>query len=161
VEQPVVNLKVLRRSRKRLAAGDIFAMFPLDGRYLFGRVISTTAKAGPSMPANLIYIFDTRSASKRIPTGPELGVGCLLIAPLMTNRLGWSRGYFETIANRPLGEDEVLRHHCFESSRGRYYDEMSRPLEVRTEPCGIWGLDSYRSIDDAISKALGIPFAPD
>jgi hypothetical protein len=46
----VVNLKLLRPSRKRLAAGDIFVMLPPDGKYLFGRVISTEARAGPSMP---------------------------------------------------------------------------------------------------------------
>ena len=28
------------------------------------------------------------------------------------------------------------------------------------EPVGVWGLDSYRTIDDAISEALGIPLAP-
>ena len=51
-----VNLAILRPSRKRLVTGDVFVMLPSDDRYLFGRVISTTAQwgAGPSVVANLV-----------------------------------------------------------------------------------------------------------
>ncbi len=158
---PVVNLKVLRPSRKRLVAGDIFAMLPPDGKYVFGRVISTEAKAGPSMPANLVYVFKARSLIKSVPDSSELRTDRLLVAPLMINRLPWSRGYFETLTNRPLGEGEVLKQHCFRSSEGRYYDERSRELSRPIEPCGHWGMQSYRTLDDRVSKALGIPLAPD
>jgi hypothetical protein len=158
---PIVNLKVLHPSRKRLVSGDIFAMLPPDGKYLFGRLISPQAKIGDFITANLIYVFRVRSDAKVAPEGVELRIDRLLFEPKMTNRLPWSRGYFETIANRPIAEGEVLKQHCFESSAHRYYDELSRPLVKRIEPCGIWGLDSYRTIDDAISKALGIPLAPD
>jgi len=157
----VVNLKLLRPSRKRLAAGDIFVMLPPDGKFLFGRVISTEAKAGPSIPANLIYVFKARSPVKSVPDGSELRTDRLLIAPLMINRLPWSKGYIETLLNRPLADGEVLSQHCFRSSGGRYYDELSRELSGPIEPCGLWGLNSYRTLDDDISKALGIPLAPD
>lgn len=75
----------------------------------------------------------------------------------MTNTLPWSRGYFETLENRPLETGEVLREHCFRSSKGKYYDEHSNELSGPVEPCGDWGLQSYRTIDDEISDALGIP----
>jgi len=158
---PIVNLRVLRPSRKRLAPGQIFVMLPRDDKYLFGRVISTVAKWGPSASANLIYVFKVRSDSKIPPDSSELRANRLLIAPLIINRLPWSRGYFETIATRPLVEGDVLKRHCFRSSYGRYYDEQSRELSAPSEPCGDWGLHSYRTIDDEISDALGIPRAPD
>jgi hypothetical protein len=143
-------------------AGDIFVMLPPDGKYLFGRVVSTSALAGPSMPANLIYVFKARSPVKSIPDASELRTDRFLIAPLMINRLPWSKGYFETLANRRLGEDEILKQHCFRSSEGRwYYDEHCRELSGPIEPCGRWGMHSYRTLDDDISKALGIPLAPD
>lgn len=41
------NLEVLKRSRKKPKVGDVFAMRPPGGKYLFGRVIRTDAM-GPS-----------------------------------------------------------------------------------------------------------------
>ena len=136
-------------------------MRPPDGRYLFGRVISTVAMWGPSASANLIYVFKVRSNAKTAPDSSELRANRLLIAPLIINRLPWSRGYFETIAIQPLVEGDVLKQHCFRSSYGGYDDEQSRELSTPSEPCGVWGLHSYRTIDDEISDALGIPRAPD
>jgi len=136
-------------------------MLPPDDKYLFGRVISTEAKVGPSITANLIYVFKARSAVKSVPDDSELRPDRLLIAPLMINRLPWSKGYIETLLNRPLAEGEVLSQHCFSSSGGRYYDELSREISGPIEPCGLWGLNSYRTLDDDISEALGIPLAPD
>ena len=93
---------------------------------------------------------------------PALDKKSLLVAPIMTNRLGWSRGYFETVANEPVGEDDVLQPNCFYSySFRRYYDEYNHELPERVEPCGVYGLHSFRTIDDEVSKALGIPLAPD
>lgn len=65
------------------------------------------------------------------------------------------------MATRSLAEGDVLKQHCFKDSYGHYYDEQSRELPGRIEPCGVWGLHSYRTIDDDISDALGIPRAPD
>ena len=157
-----MNLAILRPSRKRLVTGDVFVMLPPDGRFLFGRVISTTAQwgAGPSLVANLVYVFRARSNTKMCPARSELLADRLLFAPLVINRLPWSRGYFETIANLPLGEREVLKQHCFESN-GRYYDDKGHELPVPAEPCGLRGLESFRTVDDSVSTALGITLAPD
>ena len=40
---------------------------------------------------------------------------------------------------------------------GIYLDEVGRKLLRRFDPCGEWGLASYRWIDDHISDAMGIP----
>jgi hypothetical protein len=55
---------------------------------------------------------------------------------------------------------DVLPQHCFQDSRGWYFDEQGNRLHAAVEPVGQWGLHSYRTIDDEISKALGIPPAP-
>lgn len=89
----------------------------------------------------------------------------LLIPPVLTNKLGWVHGYFETIAHHRLAASDRLPQHCFRSGVvldapiERYYDEYSRELDVPVEPVGEWGLQSYRTIDDAVSDALGIPRA--
>jgi Immunity protein 26 len=156
-----VNLKVLQKSRKRQADGDVFAARPPDERYIFGRVISTNAHVTAVLPAILIYIYKARSTSKKTPDPEAFRVDQLLIPPIMTNRRPWLEGYFETIGNRPLPPDEVLPRHCFKRNGGVYFDEQGNRLSSPNEPCGEWGLHSYRTIDDAISDALGIPQSPD
>lgn len=97
------NLDVLRPSRSKPRAGDVFALRQLGGDFRFGRVISTDAMAGWSMPgATLIYIFRFSSSELAMPEQDLLAANDLLIAPLMTNRLPWSRGYFQTIDHRAL-----------------------------------------------------------
>jgi Immunity protein 26 len=131
-------------------------MHPPDGQFLFGRVIRTDA-LGP-MHALLIYVYRDRALEKDPPD--SLSPSRLLIPPTFTNRRGWTHGVFETVERRPLEPDDVLPQHCFFAD-GRYYDEDCRPLETRSEPCGVGGLGSYEMLDDQISNALGIPRAPE
>lgn len=155
MSDPSTNLEMLKRSRKKPQVGDVFAMLPPDGKYLFGRVIRTDAM-GP-MKALLIYIYAYRSEEKKPPQ--ELTPRSLLIPPACTNALGWTHGRFETIENRPLETGDVLERHCFYAD-DRYYDEDWQVIPERTEPCGFGGLVSYRFLDDEISDALEIPHVP-
>jgi len=155
-----MNLAQLKKSRRRLQVGDIFVMLPPDGEFLFGRVIDLAAELVPGVACNLIYVYRVRSRLKS-PV-PELRRDQLLIPPLLTNRLGWSRGYFEHVENRPLSAKDRLPRHCFRDPLlGRYFDERARRLKRPIKPVGIRGLDSYRTMDDSISAALGIPLSPD
>jgi hypothetical protein len=159
-DEVVTNLRVLAPSRKAPRPGDLFAMQLPDESFLHGRVISTEAKAGPSMPgAILVYVYDSRSDSCTDPDLSALRPDRLLLGPIMTNRKPWSKGYFQTIANQPLHDDDVLTRNCFVDSRGRYLDEKGNILPGPVEPVGTYGLHSYRSIDDAVSDALGLPRA--
>jgi hypothetical protein len=162
VSEVGTNLQVLTPSRKRVRAGDLFAMRIPDGRYMFGRVISTEARIGPMKGVILLYFYDRRFWSKEAPQRESLSPQELLVPPMLTNRLGWSKGVFETVAHWELEADEILPVHCFWSySRRRYYDERGRELPEPTEPVGEYGLHSFRTIDDAISDALGIGRVPE
>ena len=155
------NLQILSPSRRTLRPGDLFVMRLLDRIHLFGRVVSTEAWAGWDMPrAVLIYVYDTTSELPAPPDRAALRRNRLLVPPIMTNRLPWSRGYFETIDQVPLQPGDVHDRHCFQDVRGRCYDEFTNELPRCVEPCGDWGLHSFGSIDNAVSAALGIPLAP-
>jgi hypothetical protein len=155
-----MKLKQLKPSRTKPCAGDIFAMRLPDDGNLFGRVISTEAKAGWALSGSiLIYIYSHRSGVSAAPTAGQLTLADLLIPPLMTNKLPWSKGYFETVGHRPLLNEDVLKTHCFKSSSGKLYDEKCAELGKETKPCGQWGLHSYRTIDYAVSAALDIRLA--
>jgi len=154
-----MNLALLQKSRRTPQTGDIFAMYPPDGKFLYGRVISTDAPGPMRTGCILVYVYSVRSAMK-IPA-PTLLREQLLIPPVMTNRLPWSRGYFEHIENRSLLDTDRLAQHCFRDTRGWYFDEYGSRLQTATAPVGSWGLGSFRTIDDGISKALGIPLSTD
>lgn len=159
------NIQILKPSRKQVQPGDVFAVGLPDGTYLFGRVVSTNAQwtlAVGADPAILIYLYRDRSGTKALPDRSAIRPDRLLVSPILTNRLPWSRGYFETLANVPLERDDVLLQHCFLSaSRGRYYDDDGNELAGACEPVGDYALHSFRTIDDQISDALGIPKVPE
>jgi hypothetical protein len=161
------NFRVLQPSRKRLAPGDVFAMGLPDDTYLFGRVISTAARwslAEGSGTTNLVYVFSHRSESKATPDRAHLRIDQLFIPPQLINRLGWSRGYFETVGRLELTDDEVLPVHCFKRSFGaspRWFDEHGNELDEPVPPVGVWGGGNYRTLENEVCRALGIPLAPD
>ena len=159
-----MNLAVLKKTRKSPEAGDVFVMLPPDGLFLYGRVIAINASVGQMKDCILIYVYRARSKEKAAV--PELLRGQLLVPPIMTNKRPWTMGYFETLQKRELGPMDRLPQHCFFSSpflgrAGQYFDEYSNRLPGPIEPVGEWGLGSFRTIDDEISKALGIPLAPE
>ncbi len=164
---PPVNFQRQRPSRARVMSGDIFTMRIPDGRFLFGRVVKTGAKCfGPN--CILVYVFRYLSAE---PVPPRrLQVEDLLIPPVTINRLGWSRGYLMTVERRPFEEGERWPVHYFELAdergrwgRRRYVDEdgesVGRPPRGRL--VGVAGLGNYRTLDDDVSRALGIPLVPE
>lgn len=159
----VPNIQKLRPSRKRLRPGDIFVMQLPDGRYLYGRVIRANVPEGegPWRGMNMIYLYRDPQPTMK----PDLGLlttDRLLCPPEFVNRLGWSRGYFETVLNVPLSSEDLLEQHCFSSNRWTtpYVDEKGRPLASRSEPCGIWAVAGYGNIDEVISRSFGYPEAP-
>ena len=150
-----MNLVVLRRSRPLLKAGDIFVMRPPMDGYLFGRVIDVDANLFGFGKGILLYIYKTRSALK-VPV-PVLLRDEMLVPPVITNRLAWTRGYFENVEYRPLTSSDRLPQHCFKNSFGKYFDEKGNTLQRPVEPVGAWALASFRTIDIRLSNALGIP----
>ena len=154
-----MNLISLRKTRTQPKSGDIFVMLPPDGLFLYGRVIAIDAKIGPMSDCILIYLY--RARSERKEAVPALLRAQLLTAPIMTNKIAWSKGYFEPIEWRELSPMDRLQHHCFVDSRGWYFDEYDNRLPGPIEPVGERGLHSFRTIDDQISKALGIALSAD
>jgi hypothetical protein len=153
-----LNLSTLKKSRRRLKAGDIFVMAPSDGKFLFGRVINTNADPLGVGGAILIYIYRARSEGKL--QVPDLTPETLLVPPIMTNTLPWSRGYFEVIENRPLVPSDCLKRHTFLrdwTKPPQYFDEQGNRVQGPPKgPVGTWGLWGFEAIDSEISKALGL-----
>lgn len=160
--ETMTNIRVLKPSRKRPQPGDVFAVQMPDGLYSFGRVIKMDVPIHAMTGNILIYVFKTRSESADVPRRELLRPDQLLLPPLLINRLPWSRGYFEHLGNLPLEDSEVLPVHCFWSfSRKVHYDDTGAVLPEPVEPVGTHALSSFRTFDDRLSDALGVPRAPE
>lgn len=86
------NLRTLNRSRAKPATGDIFAMSPRVGLFLFGRVIRADLprELAPMPGSYLVYIYrHTSTAMEPDPT--DLVPAALLLPPLFINQMPWSR----------------------------------------------------------------------
>lgn len=91
---------------------------------------------------------------------PLLDFKNLLVPPMATNQIPWSKGYFEHLENRPLKDREILGQHYFKShARGKVFDEYGCEVLNPCGPVGEFGLQSYRTIDDKISEALEYPLS--
>lgn len=163
VPNPQTNLRVLKRSNKKPLAGDIFVMQLPDETYLFGRVIVAGLEPpdAPKPLSYLVYVYAHRSKAEQ-PSREALRCDRLLLPPVFINRMPWTKGYFKTVEHEALTHDVLLPQHCFwDAARARYVDERGNPLPHESQPCGDWGLSSYRWLDDHVSDALGIPRVPD
>jgi hypothetical protein len=157
----LMNMQILKKSRKPVSVGDIF-VYQLEatlGRYYFGKVIRTDAAVGGFKGTTLIYLYKETSESKKII--PELRCTDLLVPPIATNSLPWTKGYFEVVSASSINSTDILSQHCFKDIRGKFFDADDNVLSEAVAPVGEYGLHSYRTIDDAVSKALGIPLSDD
>jgi len=155
-----MNLRVLKKSQRQPEAGDIFVMQLGDTTFLFGRVVSIDANPLGVGGGILVYIYRAKACCKT--SVPPLDRNRLLIPPLITNRLPWSRGYFEHIQSRPIAIGDVLEKHRFwDPLRGVFRDEQGNVVPDPFESCSTWGLHSFQTIDDELSKALGLQLPGD
>lgn len=164
------NLQILKPSRKKQRPGDLFVARPADRTYVFGRVIRADALwtlrdpeyRGDDARTNLVYVYDYAVTGDEVPHVPGGGVltrESLLTPPFFLDRLWWSRGYFQTIANVPLGADDVMLQHCFYDlgrQPDRWFDEYNNQVPEPTGPVHDLALPSIGMIDRWISGGLGI-----
>jgi len=152
-----MNLKVLKRSRRNPKVGDIFVVQMPGTPFFFGRVIRTDASVGGFDNCILVYFYRTFNNTK-LPV-PKLDRENLLLPPVATNARPWTMGYFENVDHSEVEKNDVRPVHCFRDFTGKLYDDNGRRLNAETEPVGEYGLQSYQTIDDLLSDALGRPRA--
>lgn len=67
-----------------------------------------------------------------------------------------------TVAHNQLADTDLLPDHCFwEPNQRRHVGLDGTPCPTGSDPCGFYALDSLATLDDSVSRALGIPLAED
>lgn len=149
-------------SRKKVRLGDVFVA-KLDEGFLHGRVVNLAALSSSysTTPMLLLYFYQGLSISPEVFPTESFSPPKLIIPPVITNTMGWRRGYFQTIGNIELTPDQLLSRHVFRGlghESEQFWDEYNSPVHSATlsgHQIGIKALDSYLTIEDSISRALG------
>ena len=102
----------------------MFVLQPVIGKFYFGKVIQTDLKSLDSFinGMTLIYIYNYCSIEKEIPL--ELEKEELLIAPIIVNNQPWLKGYFETIGNKQVLENEKTIDFAFWDTLKKEYVDI-------------------------------------
>jgi hypothetical protein len=159
VQEPMGLIVVQKRSKRRPKPGDIFRVDLTTGQTVWGRILTLDARVESISGLALLYFFRPRPAAEGAPA--SLPVSELLFRPVLTNKLGFSHGYFTIVDNRPFTSDERLATHCYEWLDETFHDETGAVLQTATEPLLSSCVRSYLTIEDEIAKALGIPVEGD
>jgi hypothetical protein len=125
--------------------GDVFEVRRESGEALLGRVVSTSAVAGPRHGCILVYVY--RSVPE--PTRDDL-----LLPPILTTRAPWSHGQFVHLRSEPLLPGSYYERHCFRDAHGRFVDEDGRPLAAPFAPVGDCKVVEVAALQEAIGRAL-------
>jgi len=160
-----MNLVFPKKSRKKPVVGDVF-VFQLifePEQYRFGMVVSTTMEIVTFKNVILVYIYDHLGKNKE--DFPDFSAKKLLIPPEAVNTLGWSRGFFETVAKIDLEKHPEYRlpqhHFACAIRRNVFYDEHNNVVVNPAQPIGSHGLGNYRVIEDAVCRKLSYPLSKD
>ncbi len=158
-----LNMQFLGRSNLR--EGDIFAILPNDGKYVFGRLIKRDVSFGrsPFGGSNLVYIYKERSKSTEVDV-KLLSPDSLMLPPLYVSKALWTSGFAVRVMKSEVTSNDLLKQHCFEDRRRtliKYFDENGNELPMKTEPCGEWRyITSMIHFDNILSDALNIKRMP-
>ncbi|WP_405079952.1 immunity 26/phosphotriesterase HocA family protein [Paenibacillus chitinolyticus] len=149
------ELRILKRTRKSPRVGDIFVMEPKENLFYFGKVINANVVSKNPLfnGGYLIYLYNYPATTKEIPD--HLSPNNLLIPPIVTNKQGWLKGYFETVGSRDAtSEEKNLDYGFWHSTSEKFY---SLSWDVLTEKPTQFirnGLISYGGIGRGIHRLL-------
>ena len=145
---------VMEAYKKKLNVGDIFGM-KYTGFYLFGRI------GGIYNPGKyqLYVVYVYANSSNSIGKIPILDKNLLLVKPCIINRLGFSRGYMKVVNNLPIDDENGFPIITYTDGKS-FFDSNDNKIKRPQGYIVKLSFGNYRTLDDKISKEIGIPLAP-
>ena len=154
------QLKVIKKSRSIPKVGDVFLVSPREGIYFYGKVlISNIVRKVPDSfveGKHVVFIFKGNTHEKNIDKYmPDYSN--LLIPPAIVGDEYWKKGYFHTIANIPLTEEEKKLDFGFYSIhfKGNFFcKETGELLDKEPKLLGMHGITTISGIGLEIEEEL-------
>lgn len=154
------QLEVIKRTRTKPKEGDIFIVSPKKGVYFYGKVmVADIKRVVPDSFVEgqyVIFIFKCRTKEKNmnkfVPNYDDL-----LIPPTIVSQHYWRSGYFYTIDNIPLTEDEKKIDFGFYklNFKGNFFcKETGEVLEEEPKLLGFHGISTLTGVASAIGREL-------
>ncbi|NTW71791.1 MAG: hypothetical protein HGA49_06060 [Eubacteriaceae bacterium] len=149
------ELIAMKKVRSKPSEGDVFVIQPKEGTYYYGKVILTNIKSKDSFinGMSLVYIYNKVSSQKNAIEGVE--DNDLLIPPIIVNNQPWQKGYFETVGNVGITENEMNVDFGFWDTLKKKFvncngDELLKKPKYWTH----YGLGSFGVVGKEVQKAL-------
>ncbi len=100
------QLQVVKKSRVKPQVGDVFVVEPVAGKYFYGRVLATDIDYfTDNEPFSVVIIFNIRTESLNLDNFiPDYNR--ILHNPCFIHDMYWQRGFFYTVGNIPLNDEE-------------------------------------------------------
>lgn len=150
------TLQCLSKSRRPPNPGDAFRLKFIDTDYWVFGVVTKKGAMNPLHPD--LYVLRFLDYKSQRPTAEieKIDISKTLIAPTITNRQGWLRGYFATFdhATAPT----ILE--VFDFRPGVFVNELGDVISFRpdtTRPTRPFGIQGLFDIEDELRAALGLP----
>ncbi|NQM31099.1 hypothetical protein HO415_10700 [Streptococcus suis] len=154
------RLNVIKKSKQKPVEGDIFVLSPREGIYFYGKVI--VANIVRKVPdtfvegKHVVFIFkgntQETNLDKYIPDYDNL-----LIPPAIVSDDYWKKGYFYTIANIPLTEEEKNLDFGFYKIHFKnnfFCKETGEVLEQEPKILGGHGITTITGIATEVEREL-------
>lgn len=105
----------LKRSRKKINLGDVFAMRISDGFYIFGQVIATDINSYDGAIDCMVVFYKLKSNDLYLPKNIDSlnEVEFLIDMPFLVNKVSWTSGIFQNVANFEV--PDKIKPYFFES----------------------------------------------
>lgn len=151
------ELLPIKRSRKKPNVGDVFVIQPRESLYFYGKVIEVNNQFQSIAGVNVAVILVYKKATKKLEMPDYLDSNELLIPPQIVNFTGWTMGYFFTLGNMELTNEEINLDYGFKDTRMAdecYRTEEGKELNHKPSIVGIYALGSYGAVAYDVTKAL-------
>jgi hypothetical protein len=160
----IKQLQIIKKTRpKEIKTGDVFVLSPRKNIYFYGRV--QKANINPIIEKSFVSggstIFIYKNKSKEISINNfKSSFDNLLIAPYIIGKNYWTQGYFYTIGNIPLTEEEknvdygFYKFTPFRIMQEQFLTEEGNILSTEPQIIGYYGITTITGIASEIEKEL-------
>lgn len=150
------QLRVIKRKRIRPQEGDVFVLSPREGMYFYGKVLKSNIERVDNNTfiegSNVVAIFNCKTREISLEDYKP-NYDDLLIRIAIVDYSYWTRGYFYTIANIPLDENEKNIDYGFYSvGFGKFYKSTGEEIMHKPKIFGMNGITTIIGIAKEIES---------